>query len=566
MRVSGSPISKSPIMIGAMVVLWALLLIMYLPRFSPLLGLADSIWEKMIFHYCVFWIALTWLYGLFHIIGVSFSFCCRKVSLPPQGAGEKQESVAILYTSRNDFNPEAATSCVNQDYPNATVYLLDDSTNEDEIRLIDRFHSLHPNRTVIVRRKVKKGYKAGNLNNALRMVAGDCKYFVVVDSDEILPENFVSRAISHFSLDSRIGFVQANHHYSNKMRSVFMKDMSEEVDLHWERFLSPRNRFGFVMFYGHGAIIRRDVWEKVGGFPEVVSEDIAFSTIIRTKGYFGLFLKNLIAYEEFPHSFTKFLTRELKVVKGTLEFMKKYLRSFILSPAVTITEKIDLLLSLSVLYLAAPFLLFILAANIAVPISMALKAYPVWMLKSLSVNEFARLLEPLGADTKQLWTWDFYLVIVASILSPLVYQLPKLLKHPVRILRYIFQSTVVYLCIIPSTVGAMLSYALKRKVSFKATGDRTTRTKNNHLIGIVTTGIIGISLALAGLLIKNVALLTVSVSIMFFPILRIYCWENRLIRVGTFIPFIFFAAVFASIPVLMLGVVGLFAAIVPSHH
>ena len=566
MSISRSPVKKSPIMIGAIIILWAMLLIIYLPKFSPFLGLAGSIWEKLIFHYCIFWITLTWLYGLFHILGVGFSLRSKKISAPPLNTASRLESVAILYTTRNDFNAESAESCINQDYPDFEVYLLDDSTDKDEIDLIDRFHSLHSDRTVVVRRSEKRGFKAGNLNHALRTVATDCKYFVVVDSDETLPKDFVSHAISVFCLDSQIGFVQANHHYSPKMHSAFMKDMSQEVDLHWERYLSPRNRFGFVMFYGHGAVVRRDVWEKVGGFPEVVSEDIAFSTIIRTNGYLGLFLKDLVAYEEFPGSFTRFLTRELKVVKGTLEFMTKHLRSFIFSPAVTLTEKVDLFLSLSVLYLAVPFLLFIIVANVAIPICAALKSFPWWYVLSHDIGGFAKLCEPLGANLKRLWTWDFYLLTIISILSPLVYQLPRFLKHPVRILRYVFQSTTVYLAIVPSLVGAVISYILQRKVSFKATGDRITKSRSRCIASIVMGGIIGISLTLIGLFIKNVALLTVSASFLLFPILLKCSWGNKLIRISTFIPFVFFLAVFTTIPVLMLGVVGLLAAIVPSHH
>lgn len=560
-----SPVEKSPLMIGMILCLWVALSVFYLPRFWPLLGLAESIWEKLIYSYCVVWIALTWLYGAFHIIGVCFALFSKKIVAPGPDHRMENAPVAVLYTTKNDFNAEAAESCVNQDYPNMRVYLLDDSTETEEKELVNRFHRLHPTRTTLVRRRHKNGFKAGNLNHALRTAARDCRYFAVVDSDEIVPPNFVSRAVRHFSLDPRIGFVQANHRYSTDSTSRFARDMSQSVDLHWERFLSPRNRFGFVMFYGHGAVIRRDVWEAVGGFPEVVSEDIAFSVMVRMKGSGGVFLKDLVAYEEFPNSFVRFVTRELKVVRGTLEFLAKYSRSLVFSSSVSLTEKVDLLLSLSVLYLAAPFLLFVILANVAVPVCVVLKTYPFWLLKSVGIGSFAKLLEPLGANIRHLWTWDFYLLIVGSILSPLVYQLPRFFRHPIRTLKYLFQSTAVYLSVVPSMVAGILSYPVKRRVSFNATGDR--REKSGKLLpGMLFGGITGACLTAAGLITNNLSLLTVSLSFILFPVFMRCRWDNRLVRAISFVPFVFFAVVFGSIPFLMVGIVGIFASVVPSHH
>ena len=125
------------------------------------------------------------------------------------------------------------------------------------------------------------------------------RYFAIVDADEMLPRDFLSRMLPSFDVDDQIGFVQANHRYLNNKTSAFASAMSEHADLHWGLFLPARNKYGFVMFYGHGAVIRKRVWEKVGGFPEIVSEDIAFTTKIRELGFYGVFLKDVVAGEAF---------------------------------------------------------------------------------------------------------------------------------------------------------------------------------------------------------------------------------------------------------------------------
>ncbi|MBK6781199.1 MAG: hypothetical protein IPG75_16920 [Gemmatimonadetes bacterium] len=73
------------------------------------------------------------------------------------------------------------------------------------------------------------------------------------------------------------------------------------IDIHWRWYHPLRNRYGFVMLLGHGAVVRREVWEEVGGFPEIVSEDLAFSLRARQHGWHGgVRRRTLIYYEEFP--------------------------------------------------------------------------------------------------------------------------------------------------------------------------------------------------------------------------------------------------------------------------
>ena len=50
------------------------------------------------------------------------------------------------------------------------------------------------------------------------------------------------------------------------------------------------------MFLGHGAVLRRRCWGVVGGFPEIVSEDLAYAIRIREHGWRGYFVKDVVCY------------------------------------------------------------------------------------------------------------------------------------------------------------------------------------------------------------------------------------------------------------------------------
>jgi cellulose synthase/poly-beta-1,6-N-acetylglucosamine synthase-like glycosyltransferase len=566
MKTESYLIRKSPLMISACILIWLVLILRYDGLLAPLFSTVHSAGAKALVALVILWINLVWFYGVFHLGNVLFSFLSQPIPTRLPSSSEKFDGVAILYTTRNDFCHEAAESCIKQDYPNFTVYILDDSTCPKEQAKIEAFCREHAECCTLVRRKNKSGFKAGNLNHGLRTVAGECKYFAVVDADEVLPVDFLSRMIPCFSLDEHVGFVQANHRYRNTKTSTFASAMSKDADLHWGLFLPARNKYGFSMFYGHGAVIRTDVWQKVGGFPEIVSEDIAFAAKARELGFYGMFLKDVVAEEAFPNNYQSFLRREVKVVKGTLQFILGPARSFFRSGNVTVTEKADLLASTFVLFLPIVFLVYLIIANVILPVALAYHRTSITPLGTSSLDQLLKNVEPLGTGIRELWSWDFYLLTVLTILAPLVYQVKVFLRSPTRMLRYAARSTAVFLSIVPSVAWEAILYVWKKRVEFLPTGDQTEAKVARTPERGIFSGTFGALLFVSSLLTGNIALLTIALSFILHPILLRIGWNSPGLRVITLVPFIFFVAVFSSIPFLLIGVAGVLAATMPAHH
>src|SRR5207244_8057650 len=103
-----------------------------------------------------------------------------------------------------------------------------------------------------------------------------------------------------FAEQERIAFVQANHDANPEQPSTFARDLASGIGFHWDVYQPIRNTYGFVCFYGHGGLIRRAAWEDAGGFPEVVSEDLAFRARLRARGWWGRFAHDVTCYEDFP--------------------------------------------------------------------------------------------------------------------------------------------------------------------------------------------------------------------------------------------------------------------------
>jgi len=349
---------------------WAVSLVYFNPRLVSLLDLAKSpfSWGAILFF--IVFTELGWLYGFYNVGVVIFAriySAQRRKNVPTAAVlTALAPAVAILYTSCNDFVEASADSCVAQDYPNFTVYILDDSSSPEFKQRIDIFAAQYPESVRVVRRGDRSGYKAGNINYGLTHAATQESVFALVDADELLPRDFLCRLVPRLLSDDRCGFVQANHQCNPRQTSALGASMGIGVDIHWRWYQPLRNRYGFVMLLGHGAVVRRSCWKQIGGFPHVVSEDLAFALRIRGHGWRGHFAEDVICYEDFPATIRSFRVRHMKWTRGTCELLSKLMWGCIRSGKISLVEKLDVLLPTLNLPLSLCYFLFVLDANLRV--------------------------------------------------------------------------------------------------------------------------------------------------------------------------------------------------------
>lgn len=202
---------KSPLMICFFFFLWTLLIILYSPRLWRLITTSETPIEAVMLSAFASFHLFFWLLTAYFTSIVLFSLISRPLPVVEEDLANARPDVAILYTTCNDFCAEAAYTCLNQDYPNFHLFLLDDSTNGLIRKEVDAFHSLHPQKTTIVRRPTRKGYKPGALNYALCGVASTYPFFAVIDADEKIPSDFLLKTIACLIQNANLSFVQANH-------------------------------------------------------------------------------------------------------------------------------------------------------------------------------------------------------------------------------------------------------------------------------------------------------------------------------------------------------------------
>ena len=543
---------------------WALSVAWFHPRLIGLLDLADTTFSYIALLFFVLFTELAWLYAFFNVSVIIFGAIYRmrhRRKGPIGELGDNPPAVAILYTTANDFVEASAESCVRQDYPDYTVYVLDDSSDQEFRDRVDAFAARHHDRVRVVRRADRRGFKAGNLNNGLSLAATAEPYFALVDADEILPTDFLRRTVPTLEADDSIGFVQCNHRANPESTSPLAKYMGIGIDIHWRWYQPLRNRYGFVMLLGHGAVIRREAWKAAGGFPALVSEDLAFALAVRKLGWRGYFEEDVVCFEDFPDTVRAFRVRHMKWTRGTCEFLQKEMGEMLRSKEISLVEKADILFPTLNLPLSLFYFLFVVDANL--------------VLASL-FGRSAPLTVELGTTTLQLPAWrldsafgalngpDFFVITLLTLVAPILCFIIDLWKRPRQLFLFLCRSTALYGALGPLSCLGVLFYLVTGKAIFHVTADRSGwRPAHVHAQSIIPVAslregmrrlltnshpdhmfvqgfeiICGIVFGIMCIYMVQVSFFGVAFGFILLPLMHRVSWDHPLVRPLVFIPFL----------------------------
>ncbi len=384
---------KSPGLYILMLVIWSILSVAVIPVFVREFSYIEtSGWQAVVTGILLFlnsiFILYFWLNGVKDVTYIIYYYTNRKrlhkFASPKIKRYYKHQTVrgvanpkiTLVYCTCNDFGPAALEKCMKQTYQNLQTVILDDSDTPSYKRQIDKFAREHGLR--VIRREDRTGFKAGNLNHYLKNNPEWGDYFVILDSDEIIPKNFCEQALLYFESYDNIGIVQGNH-IATRNRTKFMKVFHVGVKSHWLTYQTTKAKCGFMSLLGHGAMVSRECFEAAGGIPEVVAEDLCFSIEARTRGYYTAFAPDIVCEEEYPVDYLAFKKRHNKWTSGNLEFIRKYTLK-ILRSKMHWYEKLDIFLFTYNLPLTAFFSFYIFINIMFLPMLGFVLHFPAWLL------------------------------------------------------------------------------------------------------------------------------------------------------------------------------------------
>jgi len=549
LKPSASPAVSDESIFVWIVVFWICSLLYFDPRILALLITAPNLLSRIAILIFVGCLDLFWLFTIYYVVMIGVSWWLRRkepeIVLPPLC---DHPSVAILYPTRNDFREDAVENLLQLDYPKFHLFILDDSDLEEYRQRINGWVSRRSDKVTVIRRPDRRGFKAGNVNHALKQIHSDYSYFAVCDSDGVFPTNFIKDLLPHFEIDPTIAFVQARQDGNPDQPGFFGQAMGYAVAMHFRHYVRARQNYGFVMFYGHGALMKTSIWEEAGGFPEIVTEDLAYSAKIREMGYRGVYTERVICYEDYPPTYAQLRKRTEKWIRGTAEFLKLYYAEFWRSPKVPWFEKVDVLVHATTHFMAIPMLVFLLTLGTILPAYFSHFRYPgsfFLMPVPENKNAFDYLIH---VRYHIFWSVDFYVLMVLTIFSPMLPVIFDLRKQPRKLFQYLAVSNFVYLACLVAEAASVLAFLVTGKAFFRNTHDAAQEKKislkdffreyhPNHPVVFAAELVMGAILFWIGWRTKNLWFMAPAIALLLSPPMRVIGWTNSWMRKLTYIPF-----------------------------
>lgn len=219
------------------------------------------------------------------------------------------ESVDMLSTT--------ISACKNINYPNHKVFVLDDGRRQEVKELTELLGCNY------ITRETNKGFKAGNINNALEKT--DSQIVVIFDADHIPASTFLRETVYNF-VDEKVALVQTPQYFANP--DAFQKNLAKYTKLSNEqdvfyRIIEPSlGEFGSVFCGGTNILISRKHLASVGNFPEnTITEDSLLGLKFHASGFKVIYYNRPLAVGTAASSFEEYIKQRSRWAKGNVQII-----------------------------------------------------------------------------------------------------------------------------------------------------------------------------------------------------------------------------------------------------
>ena len=212
------------------------------------------------------------------------------------------------------------------------VQVLDDSTDETSTLAQEVVAAWKARGVDIVylHRTNRQGFKAGALENGLRLAKGE--FVAVFDADFVPAPDFLERTVPFFA-DDQVGMVQVRWGHLNREFSLLTQAQSILLDGHFIIEHTARNRSGcFFNFNGTAGVWRRATIVEAGGWQhDTLTEDLDLSYRAQLKGWRFVVLPDIISPAEVPVDMNAFKSQQHRWAKGSIQTARKLLPTILRS-------------------------------------------------------------------------------------------------------------------------------------------------------------------------------------------------------------------------------------------
>lgn len=233
--------------------------------------------------------------------------------------GEFCPTVDILIPTYNEPNfilRRTVIGCQALDYPNKTIYLLDDQNRPQVKALAVELGCEY------LARPEHKHAKAGNLNYAIARTHGEL--IVCFDADFIPTRNFLARTVGFFQ-DPEVALVQTPQSFYSAdpiARNLGLENiLVPEQEVFYRQIQPVRDGTESVVCAGTSFVMRRQALQATGGefVTSSLSEDYFTAVRLSGQGYRLVYLDEKLSAGAAPDDMGSQATQRLRWARGTLQ-------------------------------------------------------------------------------------------------------------------------------------------------------------------------------------------------------------------------------------------------------
>ncbi|HEX8790431.1 MAG TPA: cellulose synthase family protein [Polyangiaceae bacterium] len=260
------------------------------------------------------------------------------------------------------------------------IQVLDDSTDETRALVrgvIERYREQGLDVTYI-HRVDRTGYKAGALDNGLKVAKGDL--VAIFDADFLPQPDFLRAVVPHFMSDARVGMVQARWGHLNREYSLLTRTQALMLDGHHLVENRARAAAGWLFnFSGTGGMWRKEAIASAGGWQhDTLTEDLDLSYRAQMAGWRFVYRENIVTPAELPEDISAFRAQQYRWAKGTVQTARKLLGR-VLRAELTPMQRIEAFFHLTP-HFAYPLMVFLSVLLLPALVLMPAAADPRTML------------------------------------------------------------------------------------------------------------------------------------------------------------------------------------------
>ncbi|UCH12443.1 MAG: glycosyltransferase [Candidatus Omnitrophota bacterium] len=274
------------------------------------------------------------LHAMGYVLNIAKAkFKSQDIIVKQGGLNQKKPYVAILVPARHEPKEVLENTFIsinNINYNNKKVYLLDDSTDEKYKQEAEEL-SKEYNLTLFRRTRPAHGAKAGIINDCLENLQED--YIAVFDADQNPLPDFLTITIPILEDDEKLAFIQTPQFYSNIESNPIARGATFQQAVFYEYICEGKSLSDSMFCCGTNVVLRREALMQIGGFDEsTVTEDLATSIKLHTRGWKSLYYPHVYAFGMGPENLTAYFQQQFRWAAGTISVFKKILKQFLLKP------------------------------------------------------------------------------------------------------------------------------------------------------------------------------------------------------------------------------------------